>query len=43
MGVPEVILETPADVSRVLVKAYPRDTGLSALFDSLATLRLPVS
>ena len=31
MGVPEVILETPADMSRVLVKAYSRATGLSAL------------
>ena len=32
MGVPEVILETPAYVSRVLVvKAYPRAAGLSAL------------
>jgi 2-polyprenyl-3-methyl-5-hydroxy-6-metoxy-1,4-benzoquinol methylase len=33
MGVPEVILETPAGVSRVMVKAeYPSGTGLSALF-----------
>jgi 2-polyprenyl-3-methyl-5-hydroxy-6-metoxy-1,4-benzoquinol methylase len=31
MGVPEVVLESPADVSQVLVKAYPRASGLSAL------------
>lgn len=31
MGAPDVILETPADVSRVLVRAYPRATGLAAL------------
>ncbi len=30
MSIPEVILETPADVSRVLVKAYPRASGLFA-------------